>query len=59
MWLLVWVTFQANSGLPDQTYIDVFSAHYQCEDARWPIEKSKSLDPMREALACIEIKDDE
>ena len=59
MWLLVWVTFQMNSGLPEQTFIDVFSAHWQCEDARWTIEKSKSLEPVREALACIEIKKDE
>ena len=59
MWLLVWVLFKMDSGLPEKTYIDVFTSHWQCQDARWTIEKYKSLDPMREALACIEIKKDE
>jgi hypothetical protein len=59
MWLLVWVTFQMNSGVPEEVIVDVFSTHWQCQDARWTVEKSKSMVPMREALACIEIKKDE
>jgi hypothetical protein len=59
MWLLVWVTFQMNSGVPEEVIVDVFTTRYECEDARWTVEKSKSMVPMREALACIEIKKDE
>jgi len=59
MWLLVWVTFNANYGVIENSNLHVFTTHHECEDARWTIEKSKSIEPMREALACIEIKDDE
>lgn len=59
MWLLVWVTFTTTHNLPISHTFDVFTDYYQCEEVRRYVLNSKSIDPSREVVACLEIKPDE
>lgn len=59
MWLLVWVTFTTTHNLPISHTFDVFNDYYQCEEAKRYVLNSKSIDPSREVVACLEIKSDE
>lgn len=58
MWVLVWITLGMDNNLVQRHSYDVFEEYYQCVDAKWMVEKSKSIEPTREVIACIKVRRD-